>query len=210
MSLDTLANVKTRLGVSGSTDDSLLSLQMDTADAWIQVYTGRDFAGGTFTEYFPGNAEFLHLANFPVTSVTSVKVDPSYAFGADTIISSSSYAVHSERGVIQSKVGPFVMDSGPLVLINSAVQDWKSSPRAVQVVYATATSAVPNDVKEAYAQLVGHYYKHVKTQVAANFQNVDRQTFGDVTVAYRLDLLLKLPLPPDIERLLAPYRTPNI
>src|SRR5262245_33998387 len=210
MSLDTLANVKTRLGISSSTDDSLLSLQMDTADAWIQVYTGRDFAGGTYTEYFSGNAELLHLANFPVTSITSVKVDPSQSFVAETVISSSSYVVHSERGVIQSKVGPFVIDGGHSVLVNSAVQDWKGSPRAVQVVYSTATSAVPNDVKEAFAQLVGHYYKHVKTQVAANFQNVDRQTFGDVTVAYKLDQLVKLPLPPDIERLLAPYRTPNL
>ena len=210
MSLDTLANVKTRLGISGSTDDSLLSLLQDSADAWIANYTGRDFAGGTYTEYFPGHAEFLHLANFPVASITSVKVDPSETFGADTAIDSSSYALHSERGVIQSKVGPFVSSDRRPGLVNSETANWTASPRAVQVVYATATGNVPNDVKEAYAQLVGHWYRQVKTQVAANFQNIDRQTVGDVTVDYRLDQLVKLPLPPDIERLLAPYRTPTV
>lgn len=208
MSLDTLANVKSRLGITASTDDTLLSLLQDSADTWMLNFTGRDFAGGDFTEYFPGHTEFLQLANFPVASVTSVKVDPSETFGSDTAIASSSYALHSERGVIQSKVGPFVSDDRLAGLVNADTPNWTASPRAVQVIYSTATSAVPNDVKEAYAQLVGHWYRQVKTQVAASFQNIDRQTIGDVTVNYRLDQLVKMPLPPDIERLLAPYRTP--
>ncbi len=210
MSLDTLANVKSRLGITGSTDDTMLALLQDSADAWIANFTGRDFAGGAFTEYFPGHSEFLHLANFPVASITSVKVDPSETFGSDTVISSSTYAVHSQRGVIQSKVGPFVGNDRRPGLVNADTPNWTASPRAVQVIYTTATSAVPNDVKEAYAQLVGHFYRQVKTQVAADFQNIDRERFGDVTINYRLDQLVKLPLPPDIERLLAPYRTPTI
>jgi uncharacterized phiE125 gp8 family phage protein len=191
MSLDTLANVKTRLGISGSSDDTLLGLLMDSADAWIANYTGRDFVGGTFTEYFPGGLELLVLANFPVTGVTSVKIDPAGSFGSETLIAATSYAVHSERGVIQSKVGRF----------------GSCAPRAVQVVYTTATSSVPNDVKEAYARLVGHWYTHVKTQVAATFQNIDVQKFGDVTTDYQLTMLA---IPPEVKRLLAAYRTPTI
>ena len=108
MSLDTLANVKTRLGVTTSADDTLVGLLMDAADAWVLNYCGVNFAGGTFTEYFPGNVESLQLANFPVAAVTSVKVDSAQAFGSDTVVAATSYVVHSERGVIQSKVGPFV------------------------------------------------------------------------------------------------------
>src|SRR5258706_6707770 len=100
MSLDTLANVKTRLGVTTSGDDTLVSLLMDSADAWVANYCGVNFAGGTFTEYFPGNVESLQLANFPVASVTGVKVDPAQAFGADTVVATTSYVVHVERGVI--------------------------------------------------------------------------------------------------------------
>lgn len=205
MSLDTLANVKTRLGVSGTADDSLLNLLIDSAEDWIANWCGRDFAGGSFTEYFPGNVEFLHLANFPVTALTSVKVDPAGAFGADTVIASSNYAVHTERGVIQSKVGPFVAVALRDGLVNADRDAWTRSPRSIQVVYSTGTT-VPDDVKEAHAQMVGHWYRQVKTQVAVDFQNLEQQKFGDVT----LGLIAQLPPPSDIERLLAPYRTPTV
>ena len=62
MSLDTLANVKARLGIATSADDTLIGLLQDSADAWIGNYCGRDFIGGTYTEYFAGNTEFLPLA----------------------------------------------------------------------------------------------------------------------------------------------------
>jgi hypothetical protein len=210
MSLDTLANVKTRIGITGSTDDSLTSLLMSSADAWVGNYTGRDFVGGTYTEYFPGNVEFLQLANFPVISVTSVKVDPAGAFGSDTVVATTVYVVHSERGVIQSKVGPFVVVPRSPGLVNDDRADWKRSPRSVQVVYATATGAVPNDVLQAYAMLIAYWYRQVKTQTATNFQPVSQQRYGDVLLEYRLDKLLTLPPPEDVQRLLAPYRTPNL
>ena len=78
------------------------------------------------------------------------------------------------------------------------------------MVYVTATGAVPADVKEAYALLVGHWYRHVKTQVAAGFQNVTQQTFGGATAIFSKDQIAGLPLPSDIPRLLAPYRTPSV
>ena len=50
--------------------------------------------------------------------------------------------------------------------------------------YTTATSQVPADVKEAYARLVGHWYRKVKTDAAANFQNVQQQKYGDTFVIF--------------------------
>jgi hypothetical protein len=210
MSLDSLANVKTRLGITSSADDALLALLQDSADAYVATYTGVNFAGGTFTEYFPGNTEFLQLANYPVASITSVSVDPSQAFGPNTIVAASSYVVHAERGVIQSLVGPFIAVGRRPGLVNADRNVWTRSPRAVQVIYTTATGAVPNDIKEAYAQLIGHWYRHVKTQVGTNYQNLDSQKYGDVALNYWPQQVAKAPPPPDVERLLAPYRTPNI
>ena len=210
MSLDTLANVKTRLGITGSADDTFLGLLQDSADAWIANFTGQNFAGGSFTEYFPGNTEFLPLANFPVASVTSVNVDPAQVFGSGTIIDPTTYVVHTERGVIQSLVGPFVVPIRHIGLVNAAVQNWTRSPRAVQVIYSTATGAVPNDVKAAYATLVGAWYREVKTEVATNFQNIDQQRLGDLMVLYRRQDSVLPTVPPEVIRLLAPYRTPTI
>src|SRR5437667_11251123 len=106
MSIDTLANVKARLGITTSADDTLLGLLQNSADRWVSNYCGRDFGGGTYTEYHPGGSEFVHLRNFPVQSVTTVKVDPSYGFGASTVVDPSAYVAHLDRGVVQSLAGP--------------------------------------------------------------------------------------------------------
>ena len=103
MSLDTLANVKVRLGVTTSADDTLFGLLQDSGDSVVANYCNRDFAGGTFTEFFPGGSEFVPLRNYPVASVTSVKVDPAYAFGSDTIIPITAYVLHTDRGMIQAR-----------------------------------------------------------------------------------------------------------
>ena len=126
------------------------------------------------------------------------KIAPNYlrlqagAFGSDTVVATTVYVVHSERGVIQSKVGPFVVVPRSPGLVNADRADWKRSPRAVQVVYATATGAVPNDVLQAYAMLIAYWYRQVKTQTATNFQPVSQQRYGDVLLEYRLDKLLTL------------------
>src|SRR5262249_32692622 len=181
MSIDTLANVKTRLGITTSADDTLLGLLQNSADKWIGNYCGRDLGGGTYTEYHPGGSEFVHLKNFPVQAVTSVNVDPGYVFGVSTILSPSAYVVHSERGVIQSLVGPFAAHVDQQGLVNQPVETWTQQPRVVQVVYTVATGAVADDILAAYAELIGHWYRHYKTQVAVNYQNVTQQKFGDAT-----------------------------
>jgi hypothetical protein len=63
----------------------------------------------------------------------SVKVDANRVFGSETIVSSSSYVVHWDRGVIQSVSGPFLpRDRNGLV--NTEVRIWTRGPRVVQVI----------------------------------------------------------------------------
>lgn len=204
MPLDTLTNVKARLGISTSADDGLLGLLMDSAERWISEFTGRDWAGGTFTEYFPGQLEWLCLANFPVSSVTSVKVDAGGAFGPDSTLSPTDYVIHAERGVIQSRRGPF-LGASRYGLVNADRATWTRHPRAVQVVY-TVSAPVPDDVKHAHALLVGHWYRTVKTQAAANFQNLAHQRYGEIDVGYRHDGSI----PDEVTSLLTRYRTSSI
>jgi uncharacterized phiE125 gp8 family phage protein len=208
MSLDTLANVKLRLGITTSADDSLLSSLMDSADEWVAQHCGRDFGGGTFTEYHPAGGTHVFLRNYPVQSVTSVKVDPAYGFGSGTALPTTAYVVHADRGVVQSLVGPFL--PCPWGIAVCGQPPWAQAPRAVQVVYVTATGVVPADAKEAYALLVGHWYRHVKTQIAAGFQNVTQQTFAGATAIFAKDQIAGLPLPSHVFQLLAPHRAPLV
>jgi hypothetical protein len=210
MSLDNLANIKARLGITGSADDALLGLLQESADRWVANHCGRDFEGGTFTEYHPGRSAFVLLRNFPVASVTSVKVDPVYSFGPETELPLATYTVHADRGVVQSLDGPFLTTARRWGLVSGDLGSWVMSPRVVQVTYTTATSAVPGDVKEAYAQLVGHWYRRVKTQVGAGFQNTTQQRYGEAFSSWSVDGVAGLPVPPDIRRVLDAYRTPAV
>ena len=210
MAIDTLANVKTRLGITTSADDTLLGLLQTSAEKWIIGWCNHDISGGTFVEYHPGGSEFIHLNNFPVQSVTGVNVDPGYVFGASTILSGTSYVLHAERGVIQSLVGPLAPHVDRQGLVNRHVYNWTKGPRVIQVTYVVASYPVGENMYEAYAQLIGHWYRRVKTQAAAGFVNVGNQQFGELRSAYRVEQIAGLPIPPDILALLAPYRVPAL
>jgi hypothetical protein len=77
----------------------------------------------------------------------------------------------------------------------------------VQVVYSTLTGQVPGDVKEAYARLVGHGYRKVKTEAASNYQNVAQQKYGDTFVIFATPVG---GLPTAVTELLKPYRVPLV
>ena len=199
--IDTLANVKAAMLVSGSGDDTLLNRLLTGADAFIASVTGRDFAGGTFTETHPAGRAILFLRNYPVTSVTGVKADATRQFGSDTVRAADTYVLHADRGLIESLTGPFLPPRG------GVRDDW---PAAVQVVYATATGAVPAPVSEAFGQLVGHWYRQAKTFADQEYQMLLERTNGTAGKVWSWSLASGLKLPPGVRELLAPYRVPVV
>jgi uncharacterized phiE125 gp8 family phage protein len=204
MPLDTLANVKTQLGITTSADDTLLTQLQAAADAFVEEYCQRSFLGGSFTEDHPGGARAAFLRNYPVTAVTSVKVDPNRAFGAETVIDAASYHVHADRGVVESLGGPFV-PSRPGWPVGAA-----DFPGAVRVAYTTATGAVPAAVQRAYAELIGHWYRQVKTHVATGQLNQSDRTDAGVVTSYPWGQAGGFRLPAGVLQLLKPYRVPNL
>jgi hypothetical protein len=202
MSLDTLDNVKVALMVTSHDDDTLLTRFMDAADSFIAEYTGRAFAGGSFTETHPAGGSVLFLCNFPVASITSLRVDPNRQFASETTRPADSYVVHSARGVIESLTGPFLSPrpgKGP--------NDW---PEAVQVAYTTPTGQVPPAVLEAFARLVGHWYREAKTHADLNFEMLTGTTAGTNTKTYPWGVSGGFHLPPAVLQLLKPFRVPSV
>lgn len=199
MPLDTLSNAKSVLLVSGSGDDTMLAQLLDAADSFIEKYTGRSFAGGTFTETHPAGGPMLFLRNFPVASVTSLKVDADRAFGSGTERDTSTYAVHADRGVIESRTGPF---------LTPYRKGWADWPESVKVVYTTATGSVPAAVKQAFSDLVGHWYRLAKTSLDANFLMLTESMNGTTSKGYSWSLTRGLAIPPGVLKLLEPYRIP--
>ncbi|MCE9567735.1 MAG: phage head-tail connector protein [Planctomycetes bacterium] len=197
--IDTLANVKASLLISGTTDDALLNRLLDAADGFITEFTGRDFVGGTFTETHTAGRSLVFLRNYPVTSVTSLKVDSSRQFGSDTARAADSFVVHANRGVIESVCGPFLCPR------DGHRDDW---PAALQVVYDTATSAVPAAVKQAFCELIGHWYRFAKTNADLDYQMLVTKVDVDGEKDWPWSIAAGEPLPQIVLQLLAPYRTP--
>jgi hypothetical protein len=142
------------------------------------------------------------LRNYPVTAVTSVKVDPDRAFGAETVLDPASYYVHSERGVVESLGGPFV-PSRPGWRVGA-----EDFPGAVRIAYTTATGQVPAAVGRAYAELVGHWYRQVKTHSSLNFLNQLQLTNGSVVTEYPWGQSGGFRVPTGVLQLLEGYRVP--
>lgn len=195
--LDTLANVKSLLMVSVNTDDALLTRLMNGADAYVASVTNRAFEGGTFTELHDGGSDTIFLNNFPLDGVTSIKVDPTGTFGAGTELPTNRYFVLRDRGMLWSRGGPFYY-----------TPDLIQWPDTVQVVYQTPTSAVPYPVREAFGQLVGHWYRQAKTFADQEYQMLMERTNGTDAKKWSWSLVTGLKVPPGVRQLLEPYRSP--
>ncbi|MCX7665459.1 MAG: phage head-tail connector protein [Gemmataceae bacterium] len=206
MSLDTLANVKLRIGVTTTADDTLLTHLLSTASAQIQSICNRSFLGGTFTEYFDGNETIFQLSNWPIVSVSSVKVDPTRNFPSETLVPTDRYVVYLERGTIEC-VGGRLLLPNKAPLVNQDRLTAPNYPRTVQVVYS-ASATVPEEIKQAVARLVSYWYQKVKTEVSSSHQMLSQQRYGDVFLTFRNSAELRIPV--DVLALISPFRAPVI
>jgi hypothetical protein len=195
MAIDTLANVKTLLGVTGTTDDALLTKLQAAADDFVTRHCGRAFDGGSYTEDLPGGSRVLVLTNYPIHAVTSVNVDPTRTFAPATVVPSTEYFIHPDDGTIESLGTAF----GRV-----------GEPGVVRVVYTTAANSVPQSVALAYAELIGHWYRQVKTQVATGQLNVIQETDGTSVTEYPWGQSGGFRIPNGVLALLAPFRVPDL
>lgn len=202
MPIETLAEVKIALNVSGTADDVLLARLLAAAESFIHAHCGRAFPGGAYTETHPAGGTHLFLKHFPVETVTSVRVDANRAFGTDTIRPPADYLLYPDRGVIASLTGPFLPPRP-----GRSPGDW---PGAVQVVYATFDDEVPPAVKQAFALLVGYFYRQAKTNTDAGFRMLTLEQTTSGTKEWSWGLTGGLSPPPDVLQLLEPFRVPPV
>ena len=143
--------------------------------------------------------ELVFLRNFPVDTLTSLKVDSARQFGSETARAIDTFVVHSDRGVIESVDGPFLTPRP------GRTDDW---PGALQVVYSTATGAVPGAVKEAFCQLIGHWYRMAKTAADQDYEMLTVRLEASSQKEWPWSVAAGEPLPPGVLQLLQPYRVP--
>lgn len=101
--LTTTANIKTYLGISGSSEDTLLTLLLGFADRIVKSFVGWDIEKKTITNQVRDWSKFIHFNGYPLSS-TGLKVEYNSGTVATPVwsnVPTSDYVVHYDEGIIE-------------------------------------------------------------------------------------------------------------
>lgn len=215
VTIDTLANVKNRLGITAATDDTLLNNLMESASRVIEKHVGgRTFPASpaaNITEYFPGNSRVIVVKRPPISSGTpSIKIDAQYAWGTDitALTENTDYRVDTAAGIIYSLCGDWIKPTAPMLASLGENLDYLSYVDAVRVVY-TGDGVADEAVKEALALLVLKFYSDVKGDVDQQWRAHAFDSRSSIQTQRRPKRFEET-LPPMVKYLLMPYRRPVV
>jgi hypothetical protein len=138
----TLSEVKARLGISDTVDDTVLEGVVEAASRAIDAWTDRQFFATSATRYFTAEAG-VWLAVDDLLSVTTLKTLTANAAGTRTY--GNTWAT------TDYDLDPFNATPKRLVVVNpGGAYTFPTDPRGVEIVGSWGyASSAPTDVKEA-------------------------------------------------------------
>jgi hypothetical protein len=140
MSLTTLAHIKAFKNLATDEHDQELLRLQAVVESALAGLCNRTFEQSTVTEYhspFPGQPRCF-LKRPPLVSITSVHDDPARAYGAETLVDPSAYAIEDEGA------GILTFDGHTLA----------GGLRSLKVVYVGGFSPIPPDLAQAAIELI--------------------------------------------------------
>lgn len=175
----TLADLKTYLGITASTDDQLLLTLILSATAMIETVIGQGIVSATYTEYPEFvSSEFdlqhkkyldlndrpleVFLNVVPVISVTSVK----YGDPQVTLVEGTDYTIDKTTGII--------------TLAGNAGMVYPS----LVVTYVAGYATAPYDLQQVCKDIVKELYAGAKGTKGSG--TVKSKSVGDLSVSYEL------------------------
>ncbi len=155
--LDTLNNVKSRLGISDGTLDTFLTAQITLIGDAIEGYCRRSFTSASWVQTFYREdynpSKMMELFHYPVSAVASIVEDT-------VTLDSSLYRVHGPTGRIIRP--PFNALAGP----NYGMFFWALQ---TDVTYTGGITPVPTPVLSVLDSLVLERYNKKTSGVDLNF-----------------------------------------
>ncbi|MEA3367985.1 MAG: hypothetical protein U9R68_07715 [Planctomycetota bacterium] len=158
MSLCKTADIKSRLGETGSEYDAVIDQIRTGFDAFADRFTRRVLSqtDSDVTEYYTGGCDTLQLVRYPVIAVTSIKESFTYDFDSATALTADSdYRL---------------IGGGVKGLLLRLYCDWPDQPDGVQIVYrggfaepdaelGDGETALPDDLREAAIEQCSFIFK---------------------------------------------------
>lgn len=191
--LVTAAEVKTYLGITGSTHDTLIDELIDITSEFIEDYCGTHFSSTAVTDKIDGGVEFLLTTKAPIVSITSITDNED-----STTVATTDYDFYAESGRIYRE--------SDAVLFPSNKPTWYLGRQRFTVVYQAGYSAVPEAVKWVAYEMIGRNLKTLPTSnskgrwTQPEIKNMKDQTMKGLTMV----------LTPQERALLAPYRNVEV
>ena len=185
------ATLKTYLGVSAATDDTLLTALIARAQAAIDVYTGRTFeAAADSTRYFTVGRDTLGRMLYfdqDLAAITTVVTNADDGSGGDSL-ATTDYITHPRNRTPYHSIE----------IVSSSAYDWTytldpTGGITVAGKWAYSTSA-PNDIVHACVRLAAYYYRQKDAGV------FDTTAIPDIGI-------IQIPqgMPRDVQLILNPY-----
>jgi len=137
------ANVKDFLQiqtVSNDIDDNI-NETINRVSTMFETYCGRTFKSASFTEYHDGGSSFIFPKNTPITSITSISEDSSWAWAAASIISSSSYRITDSNSIYYDGI-------------------FSSGIQSIKLIYTGGYTTLPQDIVQASITETARIIKH--------------------------------------------------
>lgn len=148
MGLDTLENIKTRLGITESDSDAFLTNQITLISDVIEAYCRRKFAQASWTQNFYREdltkGKELELYHFPIISIESLAID-----GDE--MSDEQIRIHKPTARIKR------VDGGVFY------------GEEITVEYTAGYATIPSPILAVLDALVGERYNKKKSGVDLNF-----------------------------------------
>lgn len=173
--LVSLGDIKTYLGITGSSEDAFLTMQCEIASDAVELYCRRKFAMADYQETFY-TSDFsvnkcLTLFHFPVKEITSITLD-----GEDFI--PADLGPH-QKVRLDKRTGILRRDSG---FFTSGVE--------MVVTYKAGYEPIPNLIRMVVLSIVEERYNKKKAGVPLNFgNNVQRMSIpGTVSIDFDYSL----------------------
>lgn len=199
--LTTVARLKTFLGISVATYDTLLERIINSVSDWTAEYCDRVFQQATYTNQIydgPGKSK-LRLLNYPISSVTLQKRDTNKNIDTWSTIESEDYFVKESTGILQAPTGNTFNDFAQYyrVTYTAGYAFDNFTPGA------TLESLGLGDLEMAVWKLCGRVFDNRR-----NDEDKKQERIGDYSITYD-DFNRGMSELPEVEQILDTYRRPT-
>lgn len=172
MQLTSTANVKSLLGISVTTYDTLISSLIDGVSSYIETVTGRVYGQATYTEYFDAIGNQFTVKNRPIGTSPALTVSYNNGTQATPVwvaLASDDFVIDYTTGIVTIAYGFSTMR------LQSNIQN-------IKIVYQGGYASAPADLELLAKQLTAKTFEQRK----ANGKT--RESLGGASIDWRNEM----------------------